>query len=392
MPLPALYAANASFCASLCALLVLERFLNALAVLLASLILGRSGRFGVSDVKAYASIQMIGAGASFLTSITSAVSSAVIATIPSLLAYLFWGVSISLLFAGLYVVQEYYPGILIALVDYWNQSLGGYIHAAVVVPLRVFDVAFGAVVPAYNFGVWVSTQFVNNALVPNAIRNSGELLSLAESTADLFRDTFVSGSDYLGTFAYGCQEPVTDACYDPGRRVMDLITPMRDLRNMTLAARGFAKGMCSGATGPLDVVLYPLLDINTAKGVHNLLNAVLYTLIHIPSVTVQRCAHQNRDLVMCLPDFEPPINMAVAGLRSLGQAADNWLNVASIVVQVTLTASHGDHRTWRSTPLPASCKSLRTQAMAPPPPPSLTRACQVSHALSYTPPPRRRTR
>lgn len=353
---PPLYAAHLSFSLTLCTLLVAERFLNAIAVLLASLVLGRSRRFGVSEVKSFASIQMIGAGASFVTSIASALSSAFLSAVPSLLSYLFWGASISFLFAGLYVVQEYYPGILIGLVDHWNQSLGGYIHAAIVVPLRIFDVAFGAVVPAYNFGVWVATQFVYNALVPNALRNSGELLDLANHTAALLRDTFVSGSDYIRTFAYGCQEPVTDACYDPGRRVMDLITPMRDLRGVALAARGFARGMCTGATGPLDVLIYPLLDINTAKAAHNLLNAVLYTLIHVPSVTVQRCRHQNGDLIMCLPDFEPPINMAIAGLRSLGQALDNWLNVASIVIQVTQRHSRALARgvIWFTHDLPPS--------------------------------------
>jgi hypothetical protein len=136
---------------------------------------------------------------------------------------------------------------------------------------------------------------------------------------------------------------------------MDFITPMLDVRSIALGARGFARGMCAGATGPLDVLLYPLLDINTAKAVHNLLNALLYTLIQVPSVTVQRCANNNRDLVMCLPDFEPPMNMAIAGLRSLGQALDNWANVASVVVQVSA------HDTQRS-PLQRvhMCDSLRS--------------------------------
>jgi hypothetical protein len=130
------------------------------------------------------------------------------------------------------------------------------------------------------------------------------------------------------------QDPITDLCYEPGRRMYDFITPMKDARAMALAAREFSRGLCAGVTGPADVALYPLVDINTAKAVHNIANAFLFTLIHVPSVTVQRCRSQGNDLIYCLPDFEPSLNMLVAGLRNLGDMLDNWLDVASIIVQV----------------------------------------------------------
>ena len=69
---------------------------------------------------------------------------------------------------------------------------------------------------------------------------------------------------------------------------------------------------------------------------HNLANFVLYTFLHLPSVTVQRCYNNNHDLIMCLPDFEPSFNLLVAGLRNLGMLLDNWLDVASIIVQKSL--------------------------------------------------------
>lgn len=143
-------------------------------------------------------------------------------------------------------------------------------------------------------------------------------------------------SDYIATFAYGCDQPITDACYDPGLRVYDFITPMKDARSMAVAVRSFLGGICARGASPVDIALYPLMDINSAKAVHNIANAILFTLIQIPSVTVQRCNNQGKDLIMCLPDFEPPINMLVAGLRNLGDVLDNWIDVTSIIVQVNL--------------------------------------------------------
>ena len=39
---------------------------------------------------------------------------------------------------------------------------------------------------------------------------------------------------------------------------------------------------------------------------------------------------------MCMPDLNPPINMLVAGVRSLGRMVDNWLDVSSIIAQRSL--------------------------------------------------------
>jgi hypothetical protein len=39
---------------------------------------------------------------------------------------------------------------------------------------------------------------------------------------------------------------------------------------------------------------------------------------------------------MCLPDFEPSFNMLTTGLRSLGMGIDNWIDVASIIIQKTI--------------------------------------------------------
>jgi hypothetical protein len=42
---------------------------------------------------------------------------------------------------------------------------------------------------------------------------------------------------------------------------------------------------------------------------------------------------------MCLPDFNQPINMLVAGVRNLGILVDNWLDVSSIIALRSLSIS-----------------------------------------------------
>lgn len=325
-----------AFSASLVLLIVLERFANALTVLSLRLVLG-SGKGGMSDVKAYASMQMLGSGVSLAASIGSGVSQALGSALVGLLSYAAVALVTTLVFASLYVMQEYYPDVLLQLVDYWNQFLGPFSHGVLLVPLRILNIMFTAVTPAYNFVVWVTTQFLYNAVVTNAVRDISPIVQFGRSTADLFNHTFLGLATYLPTFARGCPSPVTDLCYEPGRRTYDFITPMADLRGMATATRLILGNMCAGASGPFDIALYPLMDINTAKAVHNIGNSILYTLIQLPSVTVQRCRNNPDDRdVMCLPDFEPPINMLVAGLRNLGQMFDNWLDVSTVVVQQSL--------------------------------------------------------
>jgi hypothetical protein len=95
-------------------------------------------------------------------------------------------------------------------------------------------------------------------------------------------------------------------------------------------------GDASGLNGPLEIATYPFLDINFAKGVHGVLNAILFTAIQVPAITVLRCARNPGDFIMCLPDFEPSFNMMTTGLRSLGMGIDNWIDVSSIIIQKTI--------------------------------------------------------
>jgi hypothetical protein len=98
-----------------------------------------------------------------------------------------------------------------------------------------------------------------------------------------------------------------------GNRIFNFVTPMKDIRSIAAYFLAIVIRACGNAAGIADIAFFPLLDINFAKGVHNILNALMYTVLQLPSVTVQRCLNNNKDIIMCLPDFDPPINMLVAG-------------------------------------------------------------------------------
>ena len=132
----------------------------------------------------------------------------------------------------------------------------------------------------------------------------------------------------------------TIPCFVPGRRAIDLITPLGDFRLITMYTLLILKHACNALTPPLDLIAYPFLDINFAKGVHSVVNAFVYWFINMPLITVQRCAavktnypegHWMRH-VSCTPDATPGFNYLITGVKRFGMLIDNWLNATWLVL------------------------------------------------------------
>lgn len=204
--------------------------------------------------------------------------------------------------------------------------------------MQVLNLLFTSLIPIYNGLIWLVKLIIQNVALRSAMDNIDNIIDIGHATASLTKHVVVQIPEYTQAVIMPCSKPITDTCYDPGfgNRIFDFITPMADVRNIAAALLNIFISVCANAAGPLDIVLYPLLDINLAKAVHNLMNFAMFTLLQLPSLTVQRCYNNNRDLIMCLPDFEPSFNMLVAGLRNLGMLLDNWLDVTSIIVQKSL--------------------------------------------------------
>ena len=321
------------FLGSFSTFLILERIFNAIGLLFIRLVYGKTG----STLKGYAALQVFGSGIALLTRVSNAIATVFVNTVGLLFSYILWATIISAGFTMLYVVHEYYPEFLIEVVEFWNQFAGPAIHSILVVPLRVFDIVFSALVPAWDWLVWVLTKFFFNVFLTGAIRDIENYRVLGVAFAAFIKSSFASLSNFIQTASQSCPQPVTDECFDLGRRALDIITPMLDARDIAIAVSVIIDNMCRGLSGPVDIAAFPWLDPNLAKGLHNMVNSVLATFINIPIVTAERCKAYPDDILMCLPDFEPAFNLMTNGLRSIGRLVDNWIDVSSLIIQSSLT-------------------------------------------------------
>lgn len=255
---------EAAFVTTLISFIILERFVNAIGLLFARLAFGTgddpSSGTG-STVKGYASIQVLGAGATYVTTLFGSAVGVVGTVLGGLVAYLFWVLVVTLCFSVLFVAQQYYPEFLIRGVEYWNDFIGPFLNTVAVVPAQIIDPVFSALVPVYDSSVWFVQKLVYNVFVMGAIRNMQPFTDIGIAVTRLVSNLVVGIITYFTALVNGCEKPVTDACYDPGRRVLDLVTPMIPLRDAAAASSVILKDMCNSLTGPTDMLLYPFLVI-----------------------------------------------------------------------------------------------------------------------------------
>ena len=173
----------------------------------------------------------------------------------------------------------------------WNSGYGPVLNKLFVIPLQIIDVMFSAIVPIYNVIVWVGKVIISNVFMDSLILNIPNVKDFGIGLSNLTRHVGTEIPTYLQALAIPCNYARQgDFCYEAGNnRVFDLITAMGHVRSMAAAISRIGMGLCLSATAPINIVMFPFMDINLAKGVHNIVNSVLYTLFQLPSVTVQRC-------------------------------------------------------------------------------------------------------
>lgn len=310
---------------------------------------GSQGDGSSSALEGYASMQLVGATASFASAIVAWLTQSVVDALVSLSSYAIWAAATTLVFSLLYLVQENYSEALLEAVSQWNNGYGPFVYKFVFIPMNLADVVFSSLIPLYNASMWLVKQLLNNVFLDSLIANMGALRDIGTGVASLCKHGALEVAPYITRVVTVCNYAKEgDLCYEAGNgRVIDFITMMADVRAIAAAMARVALGMCARGAAPINMLLFPFMDINFAKGVHNVLNAVLYTAFQIPSITAQRCinhgpnsgtggASAGSSILMCLPDFNQPINMFVQGVRNMGVMVDNWLDVISIIGQRAL--------------------------------------------------------
>jgi hypothetical protein len=227
-------------------------------------------------------------------------------------------------------------------VEQWNESFGPILHRLLVIPLQIVDVMFSALVPIYNAVAWIIKKVTTDVIIDACMANLGSVQSFGLAMASACKHVATEIPAFVNSMVSPCDYAKDgDLCYDPGNgRTMDLITVMKEVRTMASSVSTILVSVCGRWLALVNIALFPFMDINLAKAVHNVGNAILYAIFQVPSVTAQRCVNHGsssdparRSILMCIPDMNPPFNMLVSGIRNLGTLVDNWLDVSSIIIQ-----------------------------------------------------------
>lgn len=328
------------FAVSLVLICVFERVINAVMCLV----------FRVSPWKQLAAqnvlVRMVDLGASLGTVVTRTLVDVGV----RLLGLWILFVTAFVIFSAIWVTYEEYPETWIGMVRFYNANLGPFLSYWFVMPLQVADILLRALLPLWDAGVWWTKAVLFQGLLPIVIQEIKTLLRIATTLFLLAQDTATALQVFAESFK--CEG---EACLVPENRAFDLLSGMGQVRQLVALTRELLAVFCGTVSAPLDLLVFPLLDLNFAIGVHNLWNFLLQALTVIPHTTTVRCsmAFDNTfGVMMCIPDLEPAFNFLVAGISSMGLMVDNWVNVAFALVQnaVTGTAPTCDAATPQLTP------------------------------------------
>lgn len=259
-----------------------------------------------------------------------------------LLAFRFWVILLSwwLLFFTMFVVlsivyvtYEEDPYIWIAFMRFYNANVGPWISYVILVPLYITNLFLKSVIPLYNAFVWFFRVLLIEGVFPMLLDRVGVVLQLAQAFLDLMQSITQAIIDYLNTF-----DCAGTACLVPGHNVLNIISPMGNVRQMVALSVQIARHFCSLAAVPLDLLTYPFMDMNLAAALHHFVNAGAQLFVGIPFATSVRCSIASDPtntfrVMMCTPDLTPFFTYVAAGVSSLGLLLDNILNIALVILE-----------------------------------------------------------
>jgi len=294
-----------------------------------------------SALKRHSGKQLLVSLASLVVSGAASGLQALLATLAGLVRWWLLFGAVVALFSTLHVTYTEYPQVWLEGARFYNAAVGPYVHQLVVVPLQVADVLLRALLPLWNSAVWFAKALAVQGLLPILIDEAQTVLKMAGALMDLV--THLSASLFAFVDGFNCTGA---ACLYPEAGVLDLLSSLGALREFVALGGRLLAAVCSTLSAPVDLLVYPLLDLNLAEGVHSLANAVLQLTLVLPRATWERCRLAGAGdgpfgLMMCTPDLTPVFNFLVAGLGSLGLAVDNWINIAFLIVRQAVTGEAG---------------------------------------------------
>jgi hypothetical protein len=290
-----------------------------------------------SELKQAMSHQFLSSSAEALTNLCFSALYTVTSMASALVTAMLWVSIVLLLSSILYVTYEQAPWVWTDLARAYNAFLGPFIQNTIVELLRLSNTVFKGIIPIWNGFFFFASRLLNGYFLPTMIQEALTFGNIGLAMYNFSKHSALSLFAWIHTAVVPCPASSGDACFDLLDRTLDIVTPMADVRDTVGHFVGIVRSICDPITPIFDILTFPLMDLNLAKGVHNIVNAVLYLVVQMPETTHLRCSrHGGEAALMCTPDMDPFFSFLVTGIRDIGRMVDNWVEVAFVIVRGAL--------------------------------------------------------
>lgn len=238
-------------------------------------------------------------------------------------------------FSMLYVTYEETPQVWVSFMVFYNSNVGPWLHEVLIWPMYIINMFFKSIIPLWNSVIWFVNMMITQGIFPMILDELSIVLKIVGSLGSLVQTMIQGIITYIQTF--NCQGA---DCFLPGAHMINIMTPMGHARQMIAVSTKIANKFCTLTAVPVDLLIYPFMDINFAEFVHNMVNAIMELVFSMPQTTITRCSLAKSDtfrIMLCTPDINPLFQYLVASFTSLGIMFDNWLNVILVILEEALT-------------------------------------------------------
>lgn len=286
------------------------------------------------EVKQAMSHQFIASCVEFIVNLLFALLYTLLSLVSALVTAMFWVSVVLLMGSILYVTYEQAPWVWTDLARAYNAFLGPFVNTTIVDSLDLLNTVFKGIIPLWNGSFFFINRLLSGYFIPTLITESVTLGRIGVSIYSFSKHLSLSLFGWVQTVVVACPASEGDACYSLVDRTLDIVTPMSDVRNVVGHFVGIVRNVCDPITPLFDIATFPFMDLNLAKGLHNIVNAILYIVVQMPEITHLRCSrHKDEGVLMCTPDMDPFFSFLVTGIRDLGRMIDNWIEVVFVIMQ-----------------------------------------------------------
>ncbi len=285
---------------------IMERLINAIVSTIWYVAVG----FDEGEAKyTFGAMQLMTYSASSFARVLTSLANVFVQAASGVASWMFLALTILMATGIMYMAYEQYPVMAREFSIQYNTGFGRVIHEWIIWPIEFLNLILGKIIPIYNAFTWISKRALKEGLEVPIMESPEPLMKAFAEAGEFAKDSAISLYAYTSASFHICGPNDHPRCVsDIGTRVLDIITPMSHLRKIVgVVLTWIGASVCGPLATPLDILLNPIMDINFAKGIHNLVNSMLWMFIQLPIITEARCRlyKESDGLIMCIPDFQP---------------------------------------------------------------------------------------